>query len=215
MGTWWQVPREWPGATAVCLAPGPSLTSDAVGRVLARRVEADGILSARSPRVIAINDAYRLAPWAEYLYACDAPWWALHGARLNEVTGRCVSVDEGVAFPWVHVLRQQEKEFSTDPAALQTGSNSGFQALNLAYLLGAARVLLAGYDMRVIDGRSHFFGEHPDPLNKPSPYHLFVQAFRDAAPRLKELGLEVINCTPGSALDCFPFQDLEVALDRR
>jgi hypothetical protein len=31
-------------------------------------------------------------------------------------------------------------------------------------------------------------------------------------PQLAELGVEVINCTPGSALGCFPFEDLGVAL---
>jgi len=28
--------------------------------------------------VLAINDAYRLAPWADWLYACDDRWWRFH-----------------------------------------------------------------------------------------------------------------------------------------
>jgi hypothetical protein len=29
-------------------------------------------------RVIAVNDAYRLAPFADVLYACDEKWWKWH-----------------------------------------------------------------------------------------------------------------------------------------
>jgi hypothetical protein len=36
--------------------------------------------------------------------------------------------------------------------------------MGLAFLFGAARIVLVGYDMREVDGRRHFFGSHPRPL---------------------------------------------------
>ena len=37
-------------------------------------------------RVIAVNDAWRLAPWADILYACDGRWWR-HHKGVPEFTG--------------------------------------------------------------------------------------------------------------------------------
>jgi hypothetical protein len=52
----------WAGETAVLVASGPSLCPSDVDRVRGRA------------RVIAVNDGYRLAPWADVLYACDRRW---------------------------------------------------------------------------------------------------------------------------------------------
>jgi len=38
--------------------------------------------------------------------------------------------------------------------------------VNLAVQLGAARILLLGYDMRAVDGKTHWFGEHPWPTRE-------------------------------------------------
>ena len=45
--------------------------------------------------------------------------------------------------------------FSTDPDTLR-GSNSGFAALNLAYLLGYREIALLGFDFQWSAGNSHF-----------------------------------------------------------
>ena len=63
----WSVPRLWPGATVACLGCGPSLNADQV------------VLLRGRARVIAINDAWRVAPWADVLYGCDGRWWRKHG----------------------------------------------------------------------------------------------------------------------------------------
>ena len=60
----WAVPPIWRGATVVCLGGGPSLTA------------ADAAQCRGRARVIAINDAYRLVPWADLLYFCDYRWWS-------------------------------------------------------------------------------------------------------------------------------------------
>jgi hypothetical protein len=92
---------------------------------------------------------------------------------------------------------------------LATGQNGGYQAVNLAYLAGASRVLLLGYDMH----GTHWFGEHPR-KTVHSHYSMFMGRFARLArfmPRLPRK-FEVINCTPGSALTCFPRMELEQAL---
>lgn len=96
---------------------------------------------------------------------------------------------------------------SRDPELIYTGGNSGYQAINLAWHFGAARILLLGYDMRP----GHWHGKHPRPLSNYSPYEEWVRRFRLLA---GDLDIPVVNCTPGSALDAFPMASLEMALDQ-
>jgi hypothetical protein len=78
--------------------------------------------------------------------------------------------------------------------------NSGAQAINLAVHAGAWRILLLGFDMRKVDGQDHFFGAHPEPLNRVSPYDTFWKGMWSMAKDLSELGIEVLNGSPNSAL---------------
>lgn len=101
---------------------------------------------------------------------------------------------------------------SEDPQALHTGCNSGYQAINLAVLAGAKRVPLIGYDCKVGDGgKMHWFGDHP--VKTPaSVFQEMRKKFRTAIEPLHAAGVEVLNCTPGSALDAFARAELESVL---
>lgn len=81
---------------------------------------------------------------------------------------------------------------------LHYGGNSGYQAVNLAYLLGAKTILLLGFDMF----GEHYFGKHPDNLNNASPYQSFINSFGTINP--KKHGIEIINCSRQTALEHFP-----------
>lgn len=98
------------------------------------------------------------------------------------------------------------------PNGVGTGQNSGFQAINIAYLAGAHRVLLLGFDMQSRDGKAHWFGDHPI-ATQESWFSAFLQNFARLA-RFLPAGFEIINCTPGGALNCFPRMPLDEALAR-
>jgi len=83
------------------------------------------------------------------------------------------------------------------------GYNSGYQAVNLAYLLGAKRVILLGFDMHVTKDKTHFFGDHPEPMHSASPFPQFIKEFGQLAADLKAEGVTVVNCTRETALGCF------------
>ena len=91
------------------------------------------------------------------------------------------------------------------------GCNSGFQALNLAVLWGADRVIFTGLDMH----GTHWHGKHKTPgLNNPgeSMFRAAVMAFKRAAEQCRGLGVEVVNASPGSRVDAFPIlEPAEVA----
>ena len=193
-----RAPEDW-----ICIATGPSLTKE------------DCDKAARSPaKVIAVNDAYRLCPDADILYACDDRWWRHH---LPDVRANF----KGELYTQYHndsVKQYADREnLKSVPGKgspglgfdrIHHGGNSGYQAINLAYLLldGAnlkgSRIILLGYDMGNTHGKSHFFGDHPTGMSNGN-YSNFVPAFSQLAADLKAEGVEVINCSRHSALTQF------------
>ena len=77
---------------------------------------------------------------------------------------------------------------------------------------GARRILLIGYDMREINGRKHWHPDHPAPCVQKQQFGEWIHKFRKLAEDLKAAQCEVINCTPKSALQCFPMGDMEQEL---
>lgn len=209
---YWHAPSLWDGQTVAILAGGPSLTRDQVERV--RR--------AAQIRVIAINDSYQLAAWADAFWFCDLRWWSWHADRAGwrDVLDRAAAGDTIVAtlenrelhekFPFIRHLRNTGRDgIETAPDAIRHGSNGGYQALMLAMKLGAARVLLLGYDLQLsADGRSHWHAGHPIVSPATVYSNLMVPAYERAAPEIARAGVRVVNCTPGSALACFPYRDI-------
>jgi hypothetical protein len=100
---------------------------------------------------------------------------------------------------------------SMNPTTLCLGQNSGYQAINVAVLLGARKILLLGYDMqRGEDGARHWHEDHKIPT--PNFYPKFLKHFPTMIEPLAAAGVEVWNCTRRTALDAFPKVSLEDAL---
>lgn len=100
---------------------------------------------------------------------------------------------------------------SKDPGGLATGANGGYQAVNIAVLAGASRIVLLGYDCKdAKDGRAHWFGDHPE--KHVRPHATWLTRWRTVAPIAKRLGVEIINCSPESAIDCFTRASIESVL---
>ena len=203
-----RVERVCEGGIVVCIASGPSLNTEQVERVFQARQE-------KLVRVIAVNDTYQMAPFADVCYFADTKWWHWHKERedFKAFAGeKCTIFTTGnlVDDPNVHMLRRAERDgLSLDPAAICTGANSGHQAVNIAALTGAKRIVLLGYDAKPgTKGRRHYFGDHPDRTS--APYHEMIIAFRAIQKLLGEI--EVLNATPGSAVDAFKKVSLEEAL---
>ena len=205
------MPRLWPGATVVCLGSGPSLT------------RADVVACQGRARVIAVNDAWRLAPEADVLYSSDEYWWR-HYRGVPEFGGLKVTLGRRLQSPaWATALgltvlgNTGDTGLERQPTGLRNGRNSGYAAINLAVHLGASRILLLGYDMGLAgDGRGHFFGAHPPGLRNSNAalYQLFRRRFETLIAPLAAAGVTVVNCSRETALTTFPCVTLETALAR-
>lgn len=196
------VERLWPDSTIVCLATGPSLCAEDVEACRGRA------------RVIAIKNAFDLAPWADVVYGAGVDstrWWHHNGARVvKQHQGLRFTLDPNCGV-WATVLQLgPELGLSREPDRLALGRHSGYQAINLAVHLGAKRIVLLGYDMQPMGDQHHFFGDHPT-KNKPL-YQEWLPHFQTLVNPLADLGVEVLNATRSTALDVFPKVSLAEAL---
>lgn len=197
---------DWHGQTAVVVASGPS----------ANKVELTE--GAGLARFIVVNNSWRLCPWADILYACDFAWW-LKARGMPDWPGLKVSQDKSACDVFPDIKRVWSRKGTSTPLVLGDRSsiawagNSGTQALNLAVNLGAAKIILVGYDM-TLDHGIHWHAKHATGLSNPRP--LTVENWRRrtdaAADELERLGIKVINCSPFSALQRYPKMTFEEAL---
>ena len=210
-----KIAPQWQGQPCFVLATGPSLTSEVVHKIRMARMEYQW-------NALLINDAYKLAPWADALYAADNGWWGTHGDCFRGQKWACHQDIEGnsklhlVEKLGLNLVRSKDGDtFSTDQSVIHHGSNSGFQAINLAMHFGCKFIVLVGFDMRIVDGNAHFFGRHPDPLGNGDDrtYSNFASAFHAASKSLPE-GVTILNATPNSALKCFPMVSIGEAIER-
>lgn len=191
---------------AVCLATGPSLTAEDCAYVRGKAA------------VIAVNDAHRLAPWADILYSSDRRWWPHYkGVPTFEGLRYGVGSAPGKRNPFrdlpIQVLQNTGYTgLELKPDGLRTARNSGYAAINLAVHLGPRRIVLLGYNMNG-SGPAHFFGNHPAGLNQTRAlYPGWAKSFDALVRPLAEAGIEIFNCTENSSLEAFPRRRLREVL---
>lgn len=205
----WECPRLFSGRTAVILASGPSLTQGDIETV--RSAHAAGGIG-----VIAVNSTFRRAPWADVLYGGDAAWWNATPDALG-FAGLKIACSQVGSEPWPDGVRKfwhrRNEGIETDRRYIGTGTNSGHQALNAAVHLGAAKIILLGYDFSIEHG-SHHHGAHPGPLKNPDPVSVarWLRLIETTAAPLRDMGVDVVNCSRRTAIMCFRRGDLAAEL---
>src|SRR5690606_34562647 len=178
------------------------------------RVDVSVLRRFKSWRVMVVNCTFRLVPWADVLYAGDLQWWTRYGAEAAAFEGEKWTRDEiaAVRYGLLRVVRRDGRGLCREHAAVHTGGNSGFQAVNLAYHFGAHQIVLLGFDMHRRDG-GHWHGEHEGMLSAPEKHiAVWIRKFEALATDLSAAGVRVVNATDGSALECFPMAPLCEAL---
>ncbi len=198
------VPRLWPGCTMVLLGDGPSLELQDVNAVRGRA------------RVLAMNTSFRLAPWADVL-------WSYHTRDLQQVSGVDPQTYRGLILsaeqapvPWPLVALTAAEGLDLNPTGVCHGNNSGYSAINLAVHLGAKRIVLLGYDCCAAeDGKVNFARPADYAGRRAYSFELWRKRFATLVAPLRAAGVEVLNASRRTALECFPRVVLEEALSGR
>lgn len=171
---------------------------------------------------IVVNNTWELLPGASAIYAADAAWWDQHLPAVRaRFTGELWTQNIGLLRrePWadvarrcgLHVVKSEPGAgIHPDPETIYQHGNSGAQAICLAVLFGARRIILSGFDCQITGGRHHWHGPHKTLCNgNPAA---FVKHFEALAPQLAGAGVLCINASRETALNCFIRADLAETL---
>lgn len=180
------------GKTVVCMASGPSLTAD----------DAELVRGAAVPTMVT-NTTFRMAPWASILVAHDAKWWAVY---RSEVDATFAGLRVTCA---VNGTRQTSALSLATLLKFRPFGNSGCSAISLAVLAGAKRVVLLGYDCQTTGGRVHWHGDHPSSLSNARSIKGWPLKFENVARYARSRGVQVVNASRATALQCFQRVRLE------
>lgn len=185
------------GGTILCVASGPSLT----------REDAE-FARDKVHATIVTNTTFRLVPWAHIVYAADFIWWEQHLPEIKRM-----SIPGELWTCSVQAARQYRLNFirgevgreglSRDASRIHTGTNSGYQAIGLAFHLGARRIILLGYDFQRTNGRSHWHGDHTGKCHNHMDFKLALSRIPRLAIDLQSEGVEVVNCSRETAIKSF------------
>jgi hypothetical protein len=248
---YWDVPPLWQGRNAFIIGGGPSLTRQAgfSGRIeygnnkeIMEKIS-QMLKPIHGSRVIGVNNAFELGNWVDICFFGDCHWenWEANNEKLKRFKGLivhcCPHPDRGKfphTVPKILFVRRHEKR------GIQTAykdivawnGNSGGAAINLAYLLGAKRVILFGFDMKPDrkGDNKNFHSRHFDnqtirktDLGKAPPepksgkdvrakLNQFIWNMDVVAKDAKRLGFEILNACPGSRMESFPIISIEEGL---
>lgn len=154
--------------------------------------------------MIVANTTFRIAPWADLLFAMDRQWWEMHKDEVA-LTFRGERVSSNPV-PSKYQVRRMP------PSELKAFGNSGAACVSLAVLSGAERVVMLGYDCQKTEGKAHWHGDHPKGLGNAGSINKWPAKFRELAAHINGRAV-VINASRATALDMFPRQSLEECLE--
>lgn len=190
--------------TAIVLASGPSLTLDQIAA------------AKRSGHfTIAVNATFQKMLDADVMYSGDFLFFKTYHAEIRrDFKGKVWTQDSSAAarWPWINRMRGANRD-GLGTERIFINGNSGAQSVNLAYLWGYQRIILLGFDMRLgPKGERHHHPDHVAPCVQNQCFDEWLFKFEKIARDLRVHKIEVLNCTPGSALKCFPMPAWEDVL---
>jgi len=198
----WRIEQIWKGETVFLFGGGPSLKAVDLERL-------------RDRKTLALNSTAKLALWASALFFTDHPWLEKNHALVTNWSGYAFTL----SYPQVRNLPTNVKSVCAlvqdelfTGGAIKRGRTTGHTAISLAAILGAKRIVLLGYDMRFVGGRSHCHDDYASP-NEKIYSDDFIPYFKGWNEAARKAGVEVLNATPGSALEEFPMVDLAAVID--
>lgn len=193
----WFPKEDWSGDVVAIVAGGPSVRPDDVLSLQGRA------------KVIAVNRAMVLAPWADVCYAADGRWWETY-EDCRRLPGIKITTDENVGrvYPQINVVQlvsysdegEEATKFVTDePGIIAHGGNSGHQAINLALQFGARKMIWMGFDLV----GKHWHPDHPLPLRNPKATAMVKWKNRldSMSGLLEQMGCQVVNLSKISSLE--------------
>lgn len=198
----WLAPYHFNGCIVGIIGGGPSLKPMIESGELAQLARDAG----PNVRWVAVNNSYKIAPWADLLHFADCQWWRWNGKDvlanwpnwklLTTATSDITHVnDRRIMRFW-----RDRDAFNQDRRKLH-GWDSGTQAVCLSRHLGAKKIVLFGFDMQPgPKGETQWHNEHQRTTEKSNYKKKFAPGLERVVKALAAEKIEIVRATnPGLA----------------
>lgn len=206
MVTFTKILPDWAGEDGFILCGGTSIT-----RTMCEAIEGRNI--------VAVNSMYKWVPSAPIMFFADARWWRLENEkwsdRLKSFKGLIYTIStQSAGHPNLRHLQRTRppKMIVKAPDTVSMLRTSLSAALNIMAHKGVKRIFLLGADNTYgPSNRAHCHTEHP--WHRPAEtWTVKTIELQNCVQPLKELGIEVYNCSEISSLPFWPKIDFSEAL---
>lgn len=202
-------PPWWDDRTVYLVGGGPSLRGFDFGRLIGRGI------------ICGVNQAMLDLPECHAGVSIDRKFVHWNQGRLAALARGGLALYLALGLQWRDYLIPGAAHLNSggsEPLSLRSNSlrrtTSGLAALNLAVLKQARRIVLLGFDYGAISGRDHYHDAyHWVGPGDYQPWADWVREFDRASPLLKQRGIEVVNASPESRINCFPKMSIDAALE--
>lgn len=186
----------------IIIGTGPSLTQEQLNQV-------------SHLKKFGVNNAFEFD--LDVHLACNWQWWDVYWDQIKDY--RCDKwtprIESAEKYGINYIEERWADGLSTDPSYIHAHHGSGPQVVNLALHYGVKTMILIGWDMCYREKR-HYFGEYPKSLQhfpRVGPNGEMTGLIKEMETiNPEDYGIEIINCSPESALTCFPLKSLSECL---
>lgn len=176
---------------------------------------------------IGCNDAFLLGEKVcDICVFGDHKWFKVHYSKLakfkNPIFTNTNHLCDSKTPKWVWWMQRRGSGFHKD--ALGWNENTGALAINLALILGAKKIFLLGFDMKILDiakkyNKRNQNNWHENLVQDPNlgSIQKHINAFKSSSSTIEKNfpGVKIINITDDSDLDIFPKIGVDKFWDRR
>ena len=192
-------------------------------------------LSAYSPymeaihnkHVIGVNMAFMIGDWIDMVFWGDKKWYFNNRGAMAKFPGLKVTChpsfdDQRYEKEHIKCVAKDNSHptgISSDPKRASWNSNSGAAAISIAANMGAIKIILVGFDMKLgADQKQHWHSEYgtanrKDVQGHKLPFARHLQGFRQIAIDARKRGITIINACPDSEIKEFPKMSVKEVLE--
>jgi hypothetical protein len=229
----WHVPRLWEGGECWIIGGGLSMPREfgVPEEIIESVIREESTPAAYSPymsaihdrHIIAINVAYLIGTWIDMVFFGDNRLYITHRENLAQFPGLKVACNPKLRSPryqreenikYVPRDKQHKLGISDNPCTVSWNHNSGAAAISVAANMGARRIILLGFDMKLSeDGKQHWHSLYRvrrmkgrNEVKAPLihlPFKRHLRCFPHIAKDARRRGIEIINASPDSAIENF------------
>jgi hypothetical protein len=165
---------------------------------------------------VGINAAYKILKNPTALYWCDESYASSVYEDISKI--KCFKfsgkhsadgfIKDNIKTIGGATVLKRTGDFGIDPDVDHVrGNNSGAHVINLLANMKVSDIILLGFDGKLLNNKAHWHDGYGLPMNNFIYSDLFIPSICSMAVPLKNMGINVLNLSDRSAIDCFPKQN--------